>query len=232
MEPRRFLNHTQRGLDVKQEPVVTEAEFLKHVASHAMTIERDDGVYRHLIFAQPANSWHHRFEIVTWPGALCIRGDMGTYVFSRVTDMFAFFRHSTQDGRLYINDGYWAEKLIASECNGRRSDGVERFDPDIFRDAVNRWYAEHVRHNMRGMPDERRSLRLALEEEVLAYADAGEHEAMRAACTFEHEGVRMTDFWEVGCRRYTVQFIWSLYAIAWAIRCYDERHGSSRSDAA
>lgn len=210
----------------------TQDEFLSDVVSHAMEIIRDDGVYRHLSFQRPENSWLHRFEIVTWPGALCIRGDVGTYVFSRLPDMFAFFRHSTKDGSLYINDGYWAEKLIASECRGRHADGVMWFDPDDFRDAVRRRYAYHVRRNMRGMPDERRSLRQALEDEVLSAADDGEHEAMRAACSFEHEGFMLTDFWEVNCRAYTVQFIWSLYAIAWAIRRYDEHHAKRETAAA
>lgn len=202
----------------------TQAEFLKDVASHVMWVVHDDGIYRHLIFQQPVNSWRHRFEITTWPGALCIHGDVGTYVFSRVKDMFQFFRSDMTDGdRLYINEDYWAEKLIASDCSGRRGDGVMRFDADMFADAVKRRFVEHVRHNMRGMPDERRALRLALEDEVLSCAEDGEAEARRAADAFESDGFRLSDFWEVDCSRYTVRFIWSLYAIAWAIRQYDLR---------
>lgn len=201
---------------------LSEQDFLRDVRSHVMTIERDDGVYRHLRFAQPENSWLHRFEITTWPGALCIRGDVGTYVFSRLNDMFSFFRSPTPaDGRLYINDGYWAEKLIASDCSGRRGEGAMRFDPDLFCENVKRMYVDHIRANMRGMPDERRELRRALEDEVLSCADSSESEAMRAANQFEHDDFRLQDFWEVECRAYTVQFIWSLYAIAWAIRQYD-----------
>ncbi len=211
----------------------TQIEFMRDVQSHTMKILRDDGIYRHLVFQQPVNSWHHRFEVVTWPGALCIRGDVGTYVFSRLADMFEFFRSPmTSDDRLYINDSYWAEKLIATNCNGRNGDGVMRFDPDEFRDAVNRRYVEHVRSRMRGMPNARRSLRLALEDEVLAYADDSETEAMRAAADFEHEGFRLQDFWEVDCRKYTVQFVWSLYAISWAIREYDRQKSPQESQAA
>lgn len=211
---------------------LTQDEFLRDVSSHAMEVLHDDGVYRHLIFRKPENSWHHRFEIVTWPSALSIRGDVGTYVFSRVPDMFDFFRPTTEGGKLYINDGYWAEKLIASDCNGRHSEGVMRFDPDVFRDEVKRRYVEHVRENMRGMPDERKSLREALEDEVLAYADDGELGALQAAGSFEHDGFMLTDFWEVQCRKYTVQFIWSLYAIVWAIQQYDKRGTSQKSEAA
>lgn len=202
---------------------VTEAEFRQDVARHSMTVLRDDGVYRHLSFCQPDHQWLHRFEIITWPGALCIRGDVGTYVFSRVHDMFEFFRSSmTTFDKLYINDGYWAEKLIASECNGRRGAGVMRYDPDLFVNEVKRRFVDHVRLNMRGMPEERRDLRRAIEDEVLAYAE-DETGAMRAASEFEHEGLRLSDFWEVDVHAYTVHFIWSLYAISWAVWMYDNR---------
>jgi hypothetical protein len=211
---------------------MTQDAFLNDVNSHAMEVLRDDGVYRHLVFRKPENSWHYRFEIVTWPGVLCFRGDVGTYVFSRTSDMFDFFRNPVQDGKIYINDGYWSEKLIASDCSGRRGDGVMRFDPDLFSEEVKRRYIEHVRANMRGMPDKRQSLRRALEDEVLAYADDGEAGALQAAGSFEHEGFALTDFWEVEVRAYTVQFIWSLYAISWAIQQYDNRAALPKSDAA
>lgn len=211
---------------------ITQDDFLNDVRSHAMHVLHDDGVYRHLSFSQPENSWLHRFEVLTWPGALCIRGDVGTYVFSRITDMFEFFRRNGDGDKLPINESYWSEKLIASDCNGRRGDGVMRFDPDVFCDEVKRRYVEHVRENMKGMPDERQSLRRAIEDEVLSYAEAGEHEALHAAGSFEHDGFMLTDFWEVECRQYTVQFIWSLYAIVWAIHQYDNRASPLKSAAA
>lgn len=210
----------------------TETDFRKDVAKHAMIIVNDAGLHRHLSFRQPEHSWLHYFEIVTWPGALCIRGDVGTYVFSRTQDMFSFFRQPTKDGSLYINDDYWAEKLVASCCNGRHGEGVMRFDSDLFRDAVWERYVDHVRHYMRGMPDERRALRQALEDEVLGCAEDGEQEARRAADAFEHDGFRLTDFWEVNCSEYTRQFMWSLYAISWGIRQYDQHHPQRSSSAA
>jgi hypothetical protein len=47
---------------------VTQQDFLRDVRQHEMAIARDDGIYRHLVFRQPENSWLHRFEIITWPG--------------------------------------------------------------------------------------------------------------------------------------------------------------------
>lgn len=201
---------------------VTQQQFLADVRTHEMTVLHDAGVYRHLRFQKPEHSWHYRFNIVTWPGALCIRGDCGTYVFSRVEDMFSFFRHPAGDGGdLYINEDYWAEKLLASDCNGRRADGVMRFDPDLFGHHVRRHYVDHVRRRMRGKPKARQDLRRALEDEVLSRTDEGEEAAMRAACNFEHDGFMLQDFWECNCQKYTTQFVWSLYAIAWGIHQYD-----------
>src|ERR1035438_10338294 len=74
-------------MDNKKQP----ESFLADVAEHAMAVMQDNGVYRHLRFRKPgsSNMW---FDLITWPGSLVISGDMGTWAFSRVEDMFAFFR--------------------------------------------------------------------------------------------------------------------------------------------
>ena len=64
--------------------------FLKDVAHHSMVVVRDDGVHRHLIFSNNG-SFIYRFEIITWPGYLAYVGDMGSFVFTRIEDMFSFF---------------------------------------------------------------------------------------------------------------------------------------------
>ena len=61
----------------------TEERFLKDAAAHQMEVLRDDGVNRHLRFKNPESSAYW-FEIITWPGTLCIDGDMGTFVFRRL----------------------------------------------------------------------------------------------------------------------------------------------------
>jgi|SRR5665213_1794470 len=88
-------------------------QFLADVANHELTIKQDNGLYRHLYFRQLGNSnmW---FEIVTWPGALTINGDMGSWSFSRVDDMFRFFRSK----ELRINSSYWAEKITSESRYG------------------------------------------------------------------------------------------------------------------
>jgi len=61
--------------------------FLNDIANHSMSIVRDDGVYRHLVFSNNGSSVF-RFELITWPGYLAYTGDMGAFVFSRLNDMF------------------------------------------------------------------------------------------------------------------------------------------------
>src|SRR4051812_7199267 len=106
----------------------TRDQFLKDVERHKMSVKLSDGVYRHLRFSKPldSNMW---FELVTWPGYLTISGDMGTWAFSRITDMFEFFR-SRNDGELEINSGYWSEKLQAGASGGSRHSKV--WDSDKF----------------------------------------------------------------------------------------------------
>src|SRR5688572_3976922 len=81
--------------------------FKADTTNHEMTVLHDDGLYRHLRFQAPSSSFYW-FDLVTWPGKLAFAGDGEAFVFSRLEDMFEFFRMS--GGR--INPGYWAEKLV------------------------------------------------------------------------------------------------------------------------
>ena len=56
--------------------ICSRERFAKDTATHAMTILRDDGLYRHLRFKRPNTSSYY-FDIITWPGYLAITGDMG-----------------------------------------------------------------------------------------------------------------------------------------------------------
>lgn len=96
--------------------------FLKDVESHRMTVLSDSGVNRSLKFENPNCSNLH-FFITTWPGHLCISGDMGTFVFARIHDMFLFF-----DGKEpQANMDYWSEKLIAQEASPITQSLTERY---------------------------------------------------------------------------------------------------------
>lgn len=186
----------------------TEASFLGDVSHHQMTIMRNDGLYRVLRFAKPGTVVS-AFDLITWPGYLCCCGDMGTYVFRRLDDMFVFFRHPpTVTGGLYVNLGYWAEKCEAMD----RVDGVEEYSAATFRRRVEDWLDEA------GATSEARA---AVAEQIMAFADEGEYEVRRLVEGFECEGFRFQDFWEVNLREFTYRFRWCCYAIAWGIRQYD-----------
>jgi hypothetical protein len=204
---------------------VTEQTFLRDVREHAMTVLRDDGIYRHLRYKR-LDSGTYWFDIVTWPGQLSFSGDMGSFTFSRLRDMFEFFRTDARrpgEG-LKINLGYWAEKIQSTEKNG----GHEEFSEERFREVVNDYRLRWVRDGARsGMltKEQRRELWEAVDEDVLRRACDGEYEAFSAAHEFEYKVGKRTytldDFWDHNFRDYTVRFVWCCYAIAWSIKLYD-----------
>lgn len=198
----------------------SESQFMKDVAGHEMKVVMDNGVNRHLIFSKGGSSAYY-FGLVTWGGHLCIYGDMGTYVFTRLPDMFEFFRADSRgNDRLYINSGYWAEKCVSDS----KFKGLTKFDKDAFRAAVVYRYSEWVRsYRDRYDAKTRSDLRQQLRDDVLCNADETEYDAVRSAMDFYHAPTkfRMDDFYESNIREFTYNFIWCLYSIAYGIREYD-----------
>ena len=216
----------------------TEDLFLKAVAQHTMTVIRDDGVHRHLRFRKPRPAGsEYWFDLITWPGALCIDGDMGTYVFRRLEDMFKFFRtdreYATRNGKkLGINLGYWSEKLQAPAPRQATEYSAEEFRRHV-REAFDNWVetsepeAEYSTEAERDeFRDAKDALWCGLTSEVLTCADDGDIRASDAAFDFEcPEAPRfnMRDCYEWDCREYTYHFVWCCYAIAWGIKTYDAK---------
>lgn len=99
-----------------------------------MEIVRDEGLHRHIKFAQPGSGLY-RFDLVTWPGHLAISGDVETFVFSREPDMFEFFGGR----RSRINPTYWAEKVKA----GREQ--LTSYDEASARQQVLEYFTEAVK---------------------------------------------------------------------------------------
>lgn len=228
---------------------VTEESFLKDVENHRMKVLMDSGIYRHLRFASTGeHSWNQWFEIVTWPGRLAYSGDMGTYVFQRLEDMFEFFRGRPRDEKeqLYINLGYWSEKLEAVDRFGSEY-GEKIFSPEKMRkhieEGVKEWVDEYQGPSNGYDMDEaeiaearakfKEELEEAVTDEIYSYLDDGEHEARRAldGFCFQQESERFDrdkdeyqfqDTWDWDCQEYTGRFVWCCYAIAWAIQQHDK----------
>ena len=215
----------QADLYPKPSPACDEKEFLRTVDRHEIIVLRDDGVNRHLKFAAPyqkqeegkptqydSNRW---FELLTWPGKLCISGDMGTFVFTRLPDMFEFFRadrfERKPDRTLFINPGYWKQKCIAADGDG---DSIEKWNAEYFKYRVWSWMEESS-----ATEEDRQEVI----DDVISCADDGEWRAMTAAVDFKSEsGYQLYGFWEADCKVYAYHYLWCCYAIAWGVQRYDE----------
>lgn len=216
----------------------TEESFLKDVEKHEMKVLHDDGVYRHLRFS--SGSFNQQFDIVTYPWHLCYSGDMGCYVFSRLEDMFEFFGGRPQDDKkkLYINTGYWGEKLEAVA----KHTGYHKYNPELARENVKRRVDEWIEESEIS-EEEAAVLREELEEEI--DYDSGMHEAYRTIDKFYHKvgedaylalDIRsriktdppylktfyFQDIHEWRWEDYTYHYVWCCYAISWGIQQYDK----------
>jgi hypothetical protein len=187
------------------------ARFARDTAGHEMTVLHDNGLYRHLRFSRPRpESSMYWFDLITWPGCLTIRGDIGeSYTFNRLPDMFQFFRSDRQWG---INQSYWAEKLDA----GR--DSVKEYNEELFRQLVCELFVDAVRYS-----DAPAGLGKAVREEILnSEFLADENEARGVLDSFEYKGFRFRDTWELSFHDYEWTFLWACYAIHWGIGQYDK----------
>jgi hypothetical protein len=193
--------------------MVTADSFLKDVANHEVRILRDDGTYRHVRVKQQS-TYNMQFDIITYPWHLCYSGDMGTFVFSRLEDMFEFFR---RDG---IAPDYWAEKCVASD----RHDGLRRYSDVLGRRAVLEGAREFAR-SYRLTGEDRAAFFGEVREEVWG-ANDDHRNLVDAAMNFRFQigGKRcevFPDFWDHQFEEYTGRFLWCCHALPWTIARYD-----------
>lgn len=165
---------------------------LENAKDHELVVLHEDGLYRHLRFQTPGTRmWH--WDLITWPGSLAIRGDIGEgFIFTRTEDMLRFFDQGQAAG--WIKAGYWAEKL------DRGSRSVRSFSPKTFRE----WVAEAVED------------REDAAEIIDAAADVDyDHEAVDVLN--DHR----VDWDDVGAwQDYDYHFILALHAILWGAKKY------------
>lgn len=227
--------------------------FAADVAQHQMSVQLDQGFYRHLRCSAPHTGmgW---FEIVTWPGSLAVRGDMDAgYVFHRIDDMFAFFRGNGNERG--INPSYWAEKLD----HGPRS-ATKRYSEDLFRQQLDEELAEYAKayDDLARSNDEVRDLYEAADyterwpfnrqgprpplelktpdevrELLTDYDDDGafafEDGARQVLSQLETHGV-LSDTSEWRLTDWDYHFLWTCHSIVWAIRQYDAVKAASPAE--
>jgi hypothetical protein len=142
---------------------------------------------------------------------------MGCYVFSRLQDMFDFFRVDREHG-VSINPCYWGEK-----CESTDRQGLTEFDEDAARKRIKKELADWMRDNREYTAEQRREVREQVQDEVLSCVDDGEYALRDAMNGFEneHAGRMFEDAWEWDFREYTFHYLWCCYALAWGIQQYD-----------
>lgn len=195
----------------QQQHVTVKERFLLDVARHEMKIELDQPPHRSIVFKRPDSSTY-LFRLTTWPGALCINGDMHTYVFERLRDMFEFFR--SPDGEISL--GYWAKKITATERRG----GHEEFDGQVF--------LEYVRYLLKeNTPKQDRA-------DLYRAAKRAAEEGYHASMLFLHDGDDALGFDNEPprCTKPTFGFEWCCHAIVWGINRYDAHHANAVKEAA
>lgn len=193
------------------------SQFLRDTPEHTLTVHLDQGSHRHLEWGKPGCGFY-RIHIVTYPGYLCISGDMGSYVFRRLPDMFEFFRGSR------INPSYWAEKLEAVD----RMDGVTRFSPEKFREYIResweQYYEELDEYDRENRIDKYDMMRADLY--TLSLDRDTEESAWDSLNDFERNwdspGVFPQDD-RLPVQEFTPRFIWCLHAIQAVVREYDRQ---------
>ncbi|MBW0294032.1 hypothetical protein ATN37_25560 [Rhodococcus sp. MH15] len=187
-------------------------EFDLSVTEHEMTILRDDELYRHLRFRKPGTGLYG-WDLITWPGHLVVTGDLESFHFARIDDMFGFFAGSGHESEGGINPHYWGEKIQGTSQ-------WREFSSEIFKQFVVEDFWER-RHDYEGDVVE---LWRSIKDDVLDYTEF-ESEARSALHNFRHRGLRGGDFeffdtWEWSFTDYDVHYLRSLHAIVWGIRKY------------
>lgn len=186
------------------------ARFARETADHKMTVLHEDGLYRHVRFENPQYGAIYRFDLITWPHGLLIRGDGPNFAFSLypTRDLFDMFRRTARVGQ--INAGYWDEKVVAGK--------IKDWSEEMFRT----WLIQEATKDEARYP----GLVRALDRQIL---DSDEHNleyrgtAEYALASFAHRDYRLRfpDRWEESFEDYSWEFLWACHAIRWGIAQYD-----------
>ena len=198
--------------------------FRRETANHEMTVLQDNGLYRHIRFEQPdqRGDW---FSIVTWPQKIVVNGTVGTYVFSRMEDMFEFIRSSCPTG--VPNFSYWEEKVVAA------SDGPVTYSMDLLDKQV----AEDLAEAEKDWPGVTASWDEKVNGFFPEYDTTNEHGARYALNDFSYkpedagaddEPFQFYDTGDWDLRDYDWKYLWCCHALFWGIRQYDQHKAASK----
>lgn len=188
----------------------TKESFLADVKSHSMEIRQDDGVFRHVRFSKNGSSVH-AFQLTTTPYHLIVTGDMGAYVFSRLNDMFEFFRSDD----LSVNLSYWQEKLESIDRDG----GVAEFSEEKLKAYLTEMLEESDDYQELAKEEKQEVM-----DEIASICEMDEQDAYDALSDFDLHDITFEDCWDWfgSMKTFTYQYIWICYAISWGVNQYDQ----------
>lgn len=196
---------------------MTQASFMRDVKNHKMTILKNDNLYRHIRFRAPGTNCQY-FDLITFPGSLLIRGDMGCWLFERCEDMFYFFLHgqTLESKSIGINPSYWGEKL---ECVDNRTHhpGTKEFDTDTFFESLKEQFNEWYGNKRYDFPGYKKS---DIWDDIVDWFGGCDFEEdyYRYASNYQWNGHDVFDLESLQMRKYRSSYIWCLYAIVWGIK--------------
>lgn len=184
------------------------ARFARETRNHQMEIRHNDGLYRHLVFADPAGGFY-RFDLLTWPHNLFLRGDGFSFGFAiyPTEDMFDVFRGSRSGG---INPGYWQEKVTAGQVKDWSED---RFRAWVLNEAA-KAEAEHP-----GAVEAVGKQILNSDEHSLEFQGTAEY----ALANFRHGDFRLRfpNDWERDFQDWSWEFLFACHAVLFGIDMWD-----------
>lgn len=206
----------------------TQDKFNKDIVDHNINIIKDDGVHRHLYCSSGSLTQH--FNVVTFPSYLVYTGDMGTFVFQRIEDMFELFRGAT-------DMGYVASKVEAGKTkdfsDALAKEEVEAYLNDHLNEEELELDWERWSEATRANHDEPMSLDEYVEiitqeatEEVLE-GDLSEHYWYHTLNNFISDtdpDIELFSDWPEGGigEHISYRLDWAVAAIKWTINEYDK----------
>jgi hypothetical protein len=185
--------------------------FAQWTEKHELKIVHEDGLYRHLRIAAPG-SYHYGYDLITWPWHLSIQGDLSSgLTFSRLEDMLQFFRRPAGP---WIDFGYWAQKITASDFTKVRSYSRARLDKRL-EQAFD--YAEEEADGASNT-----NVREAWESHAPGYDLDNEYEAREAVSTFPDTYPGFGDSWEWDLTDWDYGYLVVCHAIHRGVELYDQ----------
>jgi hypothetical protein len=192
------------------------ARFAAETRGHVLTVVKDDGLYRHLVCANPAGGFY-RFDLITWPHNVFLRGDGYSFGFAiwPTRDMLDVFRGSRSGG---INPGYWQEKVTAG-----RGD-VKDWSEDLFRAWVLDEATKAEGHYPGAVEAVKKQI-LSSDEHSTEYRGTAEY----AVASFDYGDfrLRLPADWDESFEDYSWEFLFACRAVLWAIDQYDAAAGAT-----